>query len=303
MIRQCLSLDPEKDTFIKQEDFICSEVFPLAIFANSEYANLVFQGKSSIQVEDCEEKTIFFSILYKLDKNDEEYIKNLPLYIGNISKSEKSLKMYMDLSRGFSPDETYNMAAIYRIENKLPYSYASRPSATEKDKFDLIKIYLNKESFVKINLFMNDLALKMPNAELSFLNPTLNNINYCTPDSITLDGSVDIPGMGNNISNLIFNHYTIKIGPKKYRFKFISPKSPDSTKKLRNPMRIDFFLDMYKDDPIVDKFFYEPTLDCLFIVLEVISDVTKKYKETIVFKLRKELYDHTNFVDYFKIYE
>jgi hypothetical protein len=59
----------------------------------------------------------------------------------------------------------------------------------------------------------------------------------------------------------------------------------------------------YDDDFVIRDMIYDRHNDRIFIIYEVRSDITNEYKCTKALILNKEMYDHTNFVDLYKIYE
>ena len=60
---------------------------------------------------------------------------------------------------------------------------------------------------------------------------------------------------------------------------------------------------LYSKDTLVDQMFMDFKTNTLFIIYIEKSPIDGKYKRTLALKLSEELYNHTNFLDIYKIYE
>lgn len=276
--------------------FFIDEIYPLMIrhMGKDEYT-ILFLGV----VADATDGTgnVCFNVPIKVDDNrGVEYFATNPLNYNNITKNKELLEFYVESTKGIEASNLFlTDFDLEEVPGKpLYHCIASRKTAD--NTACVADINMNRECFVKLNLFFVRLQNYNALAAGVFANIKLKNIKYSKIDHIKLDGSGTDLG-----SKLVCSHYTCGNGPETYKFNFLSMKLDG--RRLRCPMTSEVYEKLYsKDFVIVDIFYYEKK-DQFFILYEVRSDITDKFKETKALILSKEFYDKTNIVNEERIYE
>ena len=300
------TIDDKDKTEGLEYKFIIDDIFLVCIKQVSESTFLMlFESKNHIEEND----SLFLAVYINCEGKEINYINNNRYNIINISRDINLRSRYKEIMNRFDIKElwitSFNMNRDE--ENKSIYkSSALRKYCTSEGekKYDVANLYINRDIFIKLSLFFKEFlyfaSANVDNIEpeLVFVNPELQNIKYIYPDSIKLDASSETV-----IVDTIFNHYTAKFGPNEYKFNFLSPKINDNNYKLINSLVYDLYAPAYGKDQYIDKYFYDASSDSVFILYNEYYVSTGKLKNTLALVFPKELYNHTNFVDLFKIYE
>lgn len=288
---------PEEGNVCSSTTYIVNHIIPICIKERDENMfSILFLVQNDTQDEEVKDYlTMFFS--YDNDK-DREFIKTHQLNYNNIIKNPKQLKMYIEMTDGITGNNLYSTdldLSIYEEKKIFYHCYAYNQIPGESDIKEL-KILLSRSLFVQINLFFVRFINLDSTAETVFFDMTLHKVDFVTLQSIKLDGSAK-PNPG---SMYITNHYTGKVGPNNYKFHFIS--SAILGRRLKNPMGYEPYCSLYSKDPLVDQMFMDYKTNTLFVIYIEHSPIDGKYKRTLALKLSEELYNHTNFLDVYKIY-
>ena len=273
-------------------DFVVDDLGPLCVnnAGDSFYSLLFFATQYST------EETIYLQLLLKSnDRFERDFLDNVPINMNNMLKYKDRIEYYVEHTKGATNNKIYICDMNMIEENSKPYflSYSFRKDQEEITK---INLHFTRDVFVKYNIYMRSFIRKNIAGEIVFNNPKFKNMKFSTVDHIKLDGSgTEIDG------NLVFSHYTCGNGPELYKFVTVSKKIKG--RKLLNPMSFNVFNELYMKDFIVNDAIYEPENDCLYVLYDIISDVTGKYKETKVLRFYKNFYERTDLLFDEKIYE
>lgn len=242
-------------------------------------------------------KIIYLSIMINTESKSEiEWIKMNRLYLDNILQSNKA-KEYHEKIEGLS-DGSCNMFELNLLELKIEengkYYTATgyRIIDTEDPSlFESIKIIMNIDLFVQFKLFETTIERFGLIDHAIFSDRTFKNIKPITIDHVKLDGSHE-----NHVTGLVSSHYTVGLGPTQFKFNFLSRMRNDA--KLINPAGTQDYKIWLKDFTVIDKFLFD---GILYLLINNYS-TSAAIKKTNLLKFSKEMYDKTNFVDPYKIY-
>ena len=286
---------PAEDNVCSESTYIVNSILPIVIKEVSEQMfSVLFLIKNNL-VDESNYLVMYFA--YD-NESDIKFIKSHNLNYNNIANNPKQLKLYLEMTKDLDNSRIFStdMDLVLNKEKKAFYKgYAYRISNLNNN-IEQMELIINHTIFVQINVFLLRFFNRDITAETTFFDYTLKNVEFVTLTNIKLDGSTKTPN-----ENYINNHYTAKAGYNVYRFHFISPSI--FGRRLRNPMGYEPYCALYGNDYIVDTMFFDHNSDTLFVIFVEKDQITNKYKRTLALKLSKELYNHTNFLDYYKIYE
>lgn len=275
--------------------FVVDYIIPLCIRENDE------QSFSILFLAQCnayEDYKLYLSMYFSYDEVDKEFINNHALNINNILKNPQQREMYSELVKDMTNDNLYMTDFDMEGHPEKKILYIAYAFARDEQDICKTELLISRAKFVQLNLFFLRFINHDTSAETVFFDYTLNKVEYVTVDNIKLDASSK-PAPG---SPYVTNHYTAKISRAlSYRFHFIS--AAVIGRRLRNPMPYEQYTALYKDDFLVDSMFMDAKTDTLFLIYVEKNKIDGKYKKTVVLKLSKEVYNHTNFLDIYKIYE
>lgn len=289
---------PSDEDVIVRDKFIVDTIIPLCLkkASDKDYSILFYA------VQDSTESSLFLqSIIRVTDDLDEGFLNNHPLNVTNIQRDSKRLAFYnekIDSMKGNTYNTDFDME---EDEDNKRFFHANATKvmylkSTEKPHAALVDLYVTRENFIRISLFFTKFLVRDSYAESMFITPKLNNVSFEKITHVKLDGS-----SRNKSTGMVYNHYTMGNGPTMYRMTFISPEKKDG--KLKNPMIPEHYNTFYGSDFLIRDIIFDYHLDRLLILYELRSDITNQYKGTKILVLDKEVYDHTNFVDLYKVYE
>lgn len=286
----------EKKVEIIQDNtpFVIDEILPLSIrpIGNGLYM-VFFVGKCS-----ATEETIFINTpIRSVDNVDFNFLNNHPLNINNITDDPRRLDIYVQFTKDATDDLVFVSDFDMKQDVMQPVFYSFIGSRKDSEfQVTTKKILINKEGFIKINLFFVKTKGRDITAPTVFFDHKLKNIKFSKVDHVKLDGS------GTDISSaIICSHYTCGNGPELYKFNFVSIKLEG--RRLRVPLSAAIYEKFYADEFTVTDMFYDFHSDSFFILYEVRSDITNSYKETKALIFTKEFYEKTNFLNPERIYE
>lgn len=286
---------PEDDDIIVRDKFIIDIIIPLCIkkISEEQYSILYFAEQEST------ESSIFLQSIIKFDENDEGFLNNHPLNVINIQRNPDRLAFYNEKIKHINGNMFNTDFDMEEYEENRRYFYAKGIKALNlKDgvtKAALMDLLITRDNFIKINLFMTNFLKLDYSAESIFINKKIKNVQFLTVNSVKLNGSA-----ANRLTGIVYSSYYIGRGPTQYRMNFISPYKEG---KLVNPMLPNTFAALYQEDFLIKNIIFDGHKDRIYILYEIRSSLNNAYMETIVLVMDKDQYDHTNFVDLYKIYE
>ncbi|MBR6289175.1 MAG: hypothetical protein IKR19_07570 [Acholeplasmatales bacterium] len=289
---------PDDEAIIVRDKFVVDTIIPLCLrkATDKDYALLFYA------VQDSTESSLFLqSIVRVTDDLDEGFLNNHPLNLSNIRRDPKRLAFYnekIDSMHGntYNTDfdmEEYEDNKTYFITHATKAIYVQ---STKEPQAALVDVLIPRTIFIRISLFFTKFLIRDSYAESMFITPKLNNLTFETISHVKLDGS-----SWNKATGMVYNHYTMGNGPTMYKMTFISPAKKDG--KLRNPMIAEHYNTFYGKDFLIRDIIFDYHKDRIFVLYELRSDITNQYKGTKILVLNKEIYDHTNLVDLYKVYE
>lgn len=290
------TIDPVKCEGVKiykdERQFFIDEIYPLILrhMGDGEYM-LLFMA-----INNNDSSKVYFNVSINVsNEHDHNYLVNHPLNYNNITKNKELLEFYVESTKGIGPADLFLTDFDFKEVYSKPF-YTFLASRKAGDSICEAEIILNRECFIKLNLFFIRFQHYVITAAGVFANNKLKNIKYSTVDHIKMDGSsTDLS------SNVVCTHYTCGNGPETYKFNFISKKIIG--KKLKYSMSSEAYAHFYSNDFVVQDVFYFDKNDSFIVLYEVRSDITDKYKETKALVLPKGIYDKTNLGNPEKIYE
>lgn len=298
MKRFQISMDNDMDN-VCRDTYIVDHIIPLCIKERDESSfTLLFLVQNDTKDEEERE---YLNMYFSYDsEEDKKFIQSHTLNYNNIIKNPKQLQMYIEMTDGIDSAVIYSTDLNMAVYEKKKIFYSSLAFGRDKEYRDpyVKELLIPRSIFVQLNLFFIRFVNHDISAETVFFDYKLHKIDFVSLTSIKLDGSAK-PAPG---SMYITNHYTAKLGPNiLYRFHYISPAI--FGRRLINPMGYEPYCSLYAKDTLIDQMFYDVASDTLFIIYHEHSEVDGSFKRTLALKLSKELYDHTNFLDVYKIYE
>lgn len=285
------------DNVCSSSTYIVNHIVPICIKEKDENVfSVLFLVQNDTQDEEVKDYlNMFFS--YDNDK-DKQFIKSHHLNYNNIIKNKKQLDMYIEMTDSIANDNIYTTDLDLSVyENKKAFYHCYGYNQPNDNNTKEVAILFSKTLFVQLNLFFIRFINYDTTAETVFFDMSLHKIDFVSINSIKLDGSAK-PAPN---SMYITNHYTAKTGPNNYKFHFISPAILG--RKLKNPMGYEPYCSLYNKDPLIDMMFVDHKTNILFIIYIERNKIDGKYKRTLALKLSKDLCNHTNFLDIYKIYE
>jgi hypothetical protein len=282
---------PDENLILCRQKYFVNNIIPLAIrILDSEKFLVLF-----LAGQDNDESNILLQVLFSMNSKDEEFIKSLPLFIDNLVRPE--FKQKFDLYVAATKEATTKSLYMTDFEMKRdPSSLYFLATAVQNYRgcANVLDLHIPIDNFVIVNLFLNRLSIYDRCAEYAFGDKKLKNVELSTAEDIKLDGSST-----DFISRFICNHYTCRNGKQFYKFNFVSAKDPK--RKLKKPIHAEKYDKLFINDfTINDMIFCE---EKLYLIYEQRSDITEQFKKTILIVLDKELYDKTNLIDFYNIYE
>ena len=288
---------PNDQDIIVRDRFIVDELYPLCIKKlNETQYSILFEGKQL-----STETTMFFQTIIGYDVTDEGFLNTHFLNVVNIQRDHERLKFYNERVKTmkgnvFNTDFDMQQDEEHKMYFKTYGIKTLRMKNSNDDRASLLDIYLTRDNFVRMYLFLSKFLNKDLSAVEVFSNKKLNNIQYMTIKHVQLNGSSE-----NRANGLVYSSYTLGAGPTQYRMTFISPMKPNGV--LVNRMLPETFQWLYMEDFVINNIIYDNHKDRIFVLYEYRSSLNNSYKATYLLSLDKEIYDHTNFVDIYKVYE
>jgi len=297
MKRFQISMDSDMNN-VCRNTYIVNHIIPLCIKERDENSfTILFLVQSDTKDEDEKE---YLNMYFSCDsEEDKKFIKAHALNYNNIIKNPKQLQMYMEMTNGIDSAVIYSTDLNMTVYEKKKMYYSSLAWGRDKEYRDpfVMELIIPRSIFIQLNLFFVRFVNHDISAETVFFDYKLHKVEFVTPTSIKLDGSAK-PAPS---SMFITNHYTAKLGPNTYRFHYISPSI--FGRRLVSPMAYEPYCSLYSKDTLIDQMFFDAASDTLFIIYHEHSEIDGSFKRTLALKLSKELYNHTNFLDVYKIYE
>ena len=281
-----------------RDTYIVDHIIPLCIKERDEDSfTFLFLIQNDAKGEDEKE---YINMYFSYDsEDDKKFIQSHTLNYNNIINNKKQLQMYMELTKDISSSVIYSTDLNMTVYEKKKIFYTCLAFGRDKECSDpyVKELLIPRSIFIQINLFFVRFVNHDISAETVFFDYKLHKVDFVTPMSIKLDAS----SKPTPESMYITNHYTAKLGHNLYKFHYISPSILG--RRLIKPMGYESYCTLYSKDTLIDQMFYDAASDNLFIIYHEYSEINNSFKRTLALKLSKELYNHTNFLDLYKIYE
>lgn len=300
---KCPITEAKEDEMFLKDNFLSGEVLPVAIKEAGDMMFAILFVLSSIE-ENKDGKCVALYIHYTPENanNERKFIQSHPANFNNLGKNPEKLAKYNELT-SFVADSSDIYSTDFRLvqdkDKKMYYTCkAYRKNKDDNDKVDVLTLLVHRNSFIKINLYLQRLSMLDSLAETTFMNYKFNKVEYVNPGSIQLDATYELEG-----SNCVYSHYTAHCGKNKYKFNNVSLALPINIRgTLKKKVGYNAYSMLYiKDFMVVDRFLDFETGE-LYVIYEEKYEATGKFKKCIALKLTKEQCDETNLVKPFNIY-
>lgn len=287
---------PDEKDIIADIVFVADNLIPLSIsIIDTNKFSVLFYGEQF-----CTTSYIFLKAIFHADtEEDIAFLITHNLYIENIKKNKDKVDLYneyMTKATGnlfitdFDMVDDEDKPTLFKCE-------ATRLADSKDKKAIVATLYMNESMFIKINLFINNFNSRNIDSEMIFANKKFNNVEFETIHESKLDCSSP-----NKPAGIVYSHYTLYVTKHtKYKVNFISKYKPE--KKLREPINANDFMDIFYNDFYINDIIYDYHKDRVLLVYFLYSNVTHQYKSTKILILNRDVYTHTNFLEFDKIYE
>lgn len=287
---------PDEKDIIANTIFVVDNLIPLSISKiDDDKFSVLFYGEQYSTAS-----YIFLKAIFHPDNNEDiAFLINHNLYIENIKKNKDKVNLYNEYMSKSSGNLFITDFDMIDDENKPTYfkCIATRSADSKSNKAITAELYMDQSMFIKINLFINNFNIRNIDSEIIFANKKYNNVSFETIHEAKLDCSSP-----NKPAGIVYSHYTLSITKStKYKVNFISKYKPE--KKLREPINANEFMDIFYNDFYINDIIYDYHKDRVLLVYFLYSNVTHQYKSTKILILNNDVYIHTNFLEFDKIYE
>lgn len=289
---------PNKENVVVKNKFIANEILPIAFKPTTTKDRFLVLF---VAIQDNDESCVYFqSMLSIKDDFELDYMIHHSLNIINMKENSKALETYKGLVKNMTSSNVYMTDfTMDIIEDHPMYYHATAIRAIDQTHAAILDVYLPREIFIKINLYISRLAninkfslQHIP--EMLFRDPRLASIEFVTIEKIKHDATARIVTEKGTIN---MNHYTMWCGPSEYRMNYLSPIDKDHVSiPLSNPLDINLYNAFYDKHVFIDE--YIVFGDEVFILYEEKNDITGEFKSMKALRLSKELVDKTNILDY-----
>ena len=250
--------------------------------------------------DDSKEKILFFetSFFTSDDVVDTGFIQNHSLNIINIKRNSDRLDTYNNYIKDLDYDSNLYETDLDMInceDDKDKYYFKAARKIKDKETYECIEVTMSKILYIKISLFATKFLARDMNAHMVFLNKKLDEIEFQKVTGVKLDGSAE-----NKANGLVYSHYTLALGPAKYRMNFISPIMEG---KLKHSISSNNYMIYYGEDFTIHDIIRDFRKEILYIIYEYRSGITNQYMGTKVLVMDKSIYTQTNFADLSNIYD
>lgn len=286
--------DIPEDFIIARDSFVANEIYPICLqIIDDKTFEVLF-----IASQDSTETSIYLRLSFAYAEEEKNILMTHPLFINNIAANPEKKKIYEELIADLNNTSNY-MTDLDLKENedhKIFYScLAMRPINQKSNYIKAIDLMVPRENYVKIGIFFNDMMTYNFDVEQIFVDPTLNGMKFETMSHIKLDSTTWDENLG-------YAHYTCGCGPSMYKFTFIFPR--EKGKAMRNHISMEAFETFYGNDPIViaNEIIYDKNKDAIYVVHRSLNSLNQEVIKTTALIMPKDIYDHSNLFDLYKIY-
>lgn len=303
---------PKEENIVTRNKFITNKIIPIAIRntnVNDQFIILF------VAFQDYDDSYIFLQLLVKAENQfDYMYLKNHNLNISQFSenkdlnsKEQTRLEAYKQFIDKMNNTNVYATDLQTNKDINYPlYYHFSGVKAIDKSHASVLDIYLPIDNFIKIKVYLNRMISKpfeLMFHESVFSDEKFHNIEIVNIETVKLDCTKCVDrtlSLGiNKVNNAEYTtHYTMNCGPSKFVLNFTVVSIRD--KIIKFPLDANLYDTFYSTHHEVKDFFLDD--NHLFIIYEENSLIDGSFKKMKVLKLKPELIDKTNFVDFDKIF-
>lgn len=288
---------------IYKDKFIANKVFPIGI-RNLNNSKNYFVFLFALY-EDYSESYKFVQMMFVVNNAMEyEYITNCPFYLKNIANDKEKLEFYNSMIKILTEQQLENGESLYSVDfadmyksKDFPIYYETKAIKNNPlfDGSEGINLYFTRENYIRLSMFVYYFSSckqrKKPIDEL-FTDERLNNIEFVSIEKVKICETTRIKADKDSDQEVNLTHYVLNCGPTEFAFSIISLIPEEyKDKKLNNPIDNESYFARYDKDIVIDFYLTEKDSENM-IILYLKEDVNK------ALVIKKELYNHTNIVDY-----
>ena len=206
--------------------FLANKIVPIAIQRDenqSKSFKVLFQLTENISNSD-----IFFEFrLEAEDSVDKEYMENRSLFIDQMKKDENKFKAFKEIMKNFNPDKFYIGGLKFNKGERNYYIEGYKQlMGGGKVFFEKIKIFVPRQMFIVLSLYLEDLIDPYNNQEKEFLflSQEINTARFQKVENVKLIASAKKQIDEENFSYNTM--YEMNCGPSiwKFTYEIITPE-------------------------------------------------------------------------------
>lgn len=206
--------------------FLANKIVPIAIQRDeniSKSFKVLFQLTENISNSD-----IFFEFrLEAEDSVDKEYMENRSLFIDQMKKDENKFKAFKEIMKNFNPDKFYVGGLKFNKGERNYYIEGYKQlMGGGKVFFEKIKIFVPRQMFIVLSLYLEDLIDPYNNQEKEFLflSQEINTARFQKVENVKLIASTKKQIDEENFSYNTM--YEMNCGPSiwKFTYEIITPE-------------------------------------------------------------------------------
>ena len=284
----------EKNQIITNTKFIVDTIMPLSIgLAGDNVYFILFKI-----IQSCTEEELFIHFPIEISNDGEKsFFDNHSLNLNNVLKNDKMKEFFKEETRNMNSNKIYMTDFVMRKDNKNKLYYTCGAYLSDnKNHVNKITLLLSRDSYIKLDLFINRLYILDPLAHSVFTNTDYTNIEFVNIDHIKCDActtEVD--------SNIVCSHYTCGKGPCLFKFNYASIKKPG--RKLRNFLAVNMYNLSYSKSFMISDLVYNQFDKELILLYKDMDKITDKLKSVKALVISEDLaLKYTNMIDDEKMY-
>lgn len=214
------------DLIVIEKIFLANKIVPIAIQRDeniSKSFKVLFQLTENISNSD-----IFFEFrLEAEDSVDKEYMENRSLFIDQMKKDENKFKAFKEIMKNFNPDKFYVGGLKFNKGERNYYIEGYKQlMGGGKVFFEKIKIFVPRQMFIVLSLYLEDLIDPYNNQEKEFLflSQEINTARFQKVENVKLIASTKKQIDEENFSYNTM--YEMNCGPSiwKFTYEIITPE-------------------------------------------------------------------------------
>ena len=294
---------PKEENIVTRNKFIVNKIVPIAIRETNIENQFIILFAAS---QDYDDSYVFLQILVNTENElDLEYLKNHNLNIFRFkdkkvyNENNKEFASYLQIISKMTSSNVYGTDLRMEESKDHPFYYhCVAVRAIDKSHASLLDLYFTTDNFVKTNIYLNRIISIPFNKyihEEIFQNKKFNNVEMVGVETVKIDGTKTV----NHLTVSYYTtHYTMNCGPSKYVFNWLTVGSDKNI--LKNPLDSSLYDSFYKDHFDAKESFLDNKY--CYLIYEEKSPIDGSFKKIKVLRLKPELVEKTNIVDYENIF-